>query len=96
MAYVPRRYDLGIIEALALTGALDPQLGSGDRRDRLALTQEWLNAVDEEGEWDPADGDAGEDARPPGHLVVASTAPDSPSELGASSPAPSSTATRRR
>jgi len=60
MAYVPRRYDLAIIEALALTGALDPQLGSGDRQERLALTQEWLNAVDEEGEWSTsigADGD---------------------------------------
>lgn len=60
MAYVPRRYDLGIIEALALTGALDPRLGAADRGERLALTQEWLNAVDEEGAWTTsigADGD---------------------------------------
>jgi DNA gyrase subunit B len=60
MAYVPRRYDLGIIEALALTGALDPALGSGDRSERLGLTQEWLNTVDEEGAWEArigADGD---------------------------------------
>jgi DNA gyrase subunit B len=60
MAYVPRRYDLGIIEALALTGALDPRLAPADRAERLGLTQEWLNAVDEEGSWETsigADGD---------------------------------------
>jgi len=60
MAYVPRRYDPGIIEALALTGALDPGLGSAGRGERLGLTQEWLNAVDEEGAWEAsigADGD---------------------------------------
>ncbi|HYD12775.1 MAG TPA: DNA topoisomerase (ATP-hydrolyzing) subunit B [Allosphingosinicella sp.] len=58
MAYVPRRYDPAIIEALALTGALNPNLG--DRRDAIALTAEWLNAVDEEGQWTGeigADGD---------------------------------------
>ena len=60
MAYVPRRYDPAIIEGLALTGALDPRLGPGDRQDALSLTEEWLNAVDEEGEWSVemgADGD---------------------------------------
>jgi DNA gyrase subunit B len=58
MAYVPRRYDPAIIEALALTGALHPKLV--DRRDALALTALWLNAVDEEGQWSAeigADGD---------------------------------------
>ena len=58
MAYVPRRYDPKIIEALALTGALNPWLA--DRRDAVALTAEWLNAVDEEGQWTGeigADGD---------------------------------------
>src|SRR5437868_3432244 len=49
MAYVPRRYDPAIIEALALTGALNPNLSS--RRDALALTAEWLNTVDVEGQW---------------------------------------------
>jgi DNA gyrase subunit B len=51
MAYVPRRYDPAIIEGLALTGALDPRLGPAQRGDALALTAEWLNAVDEEGQW---------------------------------------------
>jgi DNA gyrase subunit B len=51
MAYVPRRYDPAIIEGLALTGALDPRLGTGERADALTLTEEWLNVVDEEGRW---------------------------------------------
>ncbi|HYI48837.1 MAG TPA: DNA gyrase subunit B [Allosphingosinicella sp.] len=58
MAYVPRRYDPAIIEALALTGALDPRLSQ--RADAIALTALWLNAVDEEGQWTGevgADGD---------------------------------------
>src|SRR5690606_13765511 len=60
MAYVPRRYDPGLIEALGLTGALAPSLASEARAAALALTQEWLNAVDEEGQWTAeigADGD---------------------------------------
>jgi DNA gyrase subunit B len=60
MTYVPRRYDPAIIEGLALTGALDPRLGPADRQEALSLTQEWLNAVDEEGQWSAelgADGD---------------------------------------
>jgi DNA gyrase subunit B len=60
MAYVPRRYDPAIIEGLALTGALDPRLGPGDRREALSLTEEWLNVIDEGGQWSAelgADGD---------------------------------------
>ena len=56
MAYVPRRYDPGLIEALALTGALNPEQGA----EALVLTQEWLNTVDDEGRWTAeqgADGD---------------------------------------
>jgi DNA gyrase subunit B len=58
MTYVPRRYDPAIIEALALTGALNPHLS--ERGDALALTALWLNVVDEEGQWTGevgADGD---------------------------------------
>jgi DNA gyrase subunit B len=51
MTYVPRRYDPAIIEGLALTGALDPRLGPGGRAEALSLTQEWLNVIDEEGQW---------------------------------------------
>jgi len=60
MAYVPRRYDPAIIEGLALTGALDPRLAASERAEALNLTEEWLNAVDEEGRWTAelgADGD---------------------------------------
>jgi len=60
MTYVPRRYDPAIIEGLALTGALDPRLAPADRLEALSLTQEWLNVVDEEGQWSAemgADGD---------------------------------------
>jgi len=56
MAYVPRRYDPGLIEALALTGALNPEQGA----DALALTQEWLNAVDDEGRWTAEEGEGGD------------------------------------
>ncbi|WP_395612388.1 DNA topoisomerase (ATP-hydrolyzing) subunit B [Allosphingosinicella sp.] len=58
MTYVPRRYDPAIIEALALTGALNPNLS--DRTDALALTALWLNEVDVEARWSGevgADGD---------------------------------------
>jgi DNA gyrase subunit B len=60
MTYVPRRYDPAIIEGLALTGALDPRLERAQREDALSLTQEWLDTVDEEGQWAAevgADGD---------------------------------------
>jgi DNA gyrase subunit B len=55
MAYVPKRYDPCLIEALALTGALDPALENGDegqgRPAAIARTAAWLNAGDAEGEW---------------------------------------------
>jgi DNA gyrase subunit B len=44
MAYVPRRYDPCLIEALALTAALDPALEGGSRADAIARTAAWLNA----------------------------------------------------
>ena len=51
MAYVPRRYDPAIIEGLALTGALDPRLGRASGPRRCRSPQEWLNVIDEEGQW---------------------------------------------
>ena len=53
MAYVPRRYDPVIIEALALTGALDPAL-AGDAAGRTAALERaarWLDAGDTEARW---------------------------------------------
>ena len=60
MAYVPKRYDPGIIEALALSGSLDPKLGPPQRAAAVERAAEWLNAGDEEGQWTGelgADGD---------------------------------------
>jgi len=51
MAYVPRRYDPAIIEALALAGALDPALSDAGRPNAIAAAATWLNAGDEEGKW---------------------------------------------
>ncbi len=60
MAYIPRRYDPAMIEALALSGSLDPKLGPAQRADAIARAAAWLNAGDEEGQWTGemgADGD---------------------------------------
>jgi DNA gyrase subunit B len=60
MTYVPRRYDPAIIEALALSGALDPALESGGRDAAIARAAEWLAAGEDEARWSGevgADGD---------------------------------------
>jgi DNA gyrase subunit B len=49
MRYVPKRYDPAIIEALALTGALDPELA--DRAETVRRTAEWLQAGDADATW---------------------------------------------
>jgi DNA gyrase subunit B len=51
MAYVPRRYDGSIIEAMALTGALDPDFGPADRADAVAKAAAWMQAQDESSKW---------------------------------------------
>src|SRR5918998_1239930 len=51
MRYVPKRYDPAIIEALALTGALDPDLKPGRREQVIARAAAWLQASDEEASW---------------------------------------------
>jgi DNA gyrase subunit B len=60
MAYVSKRYDPAIIEALALSGSLDPELGPAQRAEAVSRAAAWLNAGDEEGQWTGemgADGD---------------------------------------
>jgi len=42
MAYVPRRYPSALVEALALSGALNPEPAAG--RDSSAALQAWLNS----------------------------------------------------
>jgi DNA gyrase subunit B len=51
MRYVPRRYDPAIIEALALTGALDPGTAPARRADALSRAAAWLEAGDQESKW---------------------------------------------
>ncbi|MEJ2458994.1 MAG: DNA gyrase subunit B, partial [Novosphingobium sp.] len=51
MAFVPRRYDPMIVEALALSGALEPDLSTEARRTALGRTAAWLNRGDGEAAW---------------------------------------------
>jgi len=51
MRYVPRRYDPAIIEAIALSSALDPKLEASGRAAALAKAAEWLNLGEEEATW---------------------------------------------
>jgi DNA gyrase subunit B len=49
MAFVPRRYDPTIVEAMALTNALDPD--ATDRSSAVAKAAAWMGAQDVEGKW---------------------------------------------
>ena len=51
MAYVPRRYDPAIIEALALTGAFDPDLTGAKKQEAAVRAAAWLQAGDSESTW---------------------------------------------
>ncbi|WP_294393461.1 DNA topoisomerase (ATP-hydrolyzing) subunit B [uncultured Sphingomonas sp.] len=50
MAYVPRRYALDVVEALALSGALNPELS--DRSSVAAAVAGWLGRADPEAKWE--------------------------------------------
>ena len=51
MRYVPRRYDPALIEALALIGALNPDLHGNQREAAAAKVADWLQASDEGARW---------------------------------------------
>jgi DNA gyrase subunit B len=51
MAYVPRRYDPTIIEAMALTGALNPDMETPDREAAAQRVATWMNQKDPESTW---------------------------------------------
>lgn len=51
MRYVPRRYDPTIIEALALAGALAPDMRGDDRLAAIQKVATWLDAADPEARW---------------------------------------------
>ena len=60
MRYVPKRYDPGLIEALALNGALNPNLRPNQRAEAIGRAAAFLQASDEESTWTGeigADGD---------------------------------------
>jgi DNA gyrase subunit B len=51
MAYVPRRYNPSIIEALALAGAFEPDLDEAGRTEALTRATAWLDRGDLEAKW---------------------------------------------
>ncbi|MDF2639276.1 MAG: gyrase subunit [Novosphingobium lindaniclasticum] len=51
MAFVPRRFDPVIIEALAISGALAPDLSASERSTALARATGWLDRGDPEARW---------------------------------------------
>ena len=51
MRYAPRKYDAGLIEALAINGALGPDLDKEGRAKVVAKVAEWLGASDPEATW---------------------------------------------
>jgi DNA gyrase subunit B len=51
MAYVPRRFDPAIIEAMALNGALAPDLDGAAREDAVQKAADWLDSLDPENKW---------------------------------------------
>ncbi len=59
MGYVPRKYDAGIIEALALAGALAPDLSDAQKVAALTASSEWLERGDPEGRWTAQRGEEG-------------------------------------
>ncbi|MXO63298.1 DNA topoisomerase (ATP-hydrolyzing) subunit B [Qipengyuania oceanensis] len=51
LAFVPRKYDTAIIEQMALSGALDPELNADSRRQALELAARRIQAGDTEARW---------------------------------------------
>jgi DNA gyrase subunit B len=63
MRFAPRKYDPALIEALALNGALKPNLDKDGRAKAIARVAGWLGAADTEAEW------SGEVAAEGGYLL---------------------------
>jgi DNA gyrase subunit B len=51
LRYAPRKYDSALVEALAINGALKPNLDKDARSKAIAKVAEWLNAADQEATW---------------------------------------------
>ena len=54
LAFVPRRYDTGIVEQMALSGALDPEADAAGRSAALERAAARLTAGDEDARWSAA------------------------------------------
>ncbi|MBA3668106.1 MAG: DNA topoisomerase (ATP-hydrolyzing) subunit B [Sphingomonas sp.] len=63
MAYAPRKYNYALLEALALSGALKPDLSIDKRAEAIAKVAGWLGRGDEEAAW------SGEVAAEGGYLL---------------------------
>ena len=63
MRYAPRKYDPRLIEALAINGALKPNLDKSGQEKAIAATADWLGRADEEAQW------SGEAAAEGGYLL---------------------------
>jgi DNA gyrase subunit B len=63
MRYAPRKYDPALIEALAINGALKPNLDKDGKAKAIARVAEWLGAGDPEASW------SGEVAAEGGYLL---------------------------
>jgi DNA gyrase subunit B len=63
MRYAPRKYDPALIEALAINGALRPDLDKDGKAKAIARAAEWLGTGDPEATW------AGEVAEEGGYLL---------------------------
>ncbi|MEZ5692677.1 MAG: DNA topoisomerase (ATP-hydrolyzing) subunit B [Altererythrobacter sp.] len=59
LAFVPRKYNLAVIEQMALSGALDPSLSAAQREQALALAANRLASTDEDAKWSAAIRDNG-------------------------------------
>jgi len=51
MRYAPKKYDPAMIEALALSGSLNPKLDDAGRAKSIATVATWLGAGDLEAQW---------------------------------------------
>ncbi|MDQ3075335.1 MAG: DNA topoisomerase (ATP-hydrolyzing) subunit B [Pseudomonadota bacterium] len=51
MAYAPKKYNYALLEALALSGALAPDLPADKRRAAIEKVSSWLGRGDEEARW---------------------------------------------
>src|SRR4051794_17246145 len=51
MRYAPRKYDPSLIEALAINGALVPDLDKDGRAKAIAKVAEWMGSADPEASW---------------------------------------------